>query len=62
MPKNLEITDKIDKAFEAVEPNVINYTFDKEPDDTLSFVWSEVYKKDEALPAHLANIALAAYL
>ena len=37
-------------------------TFDKDPDDPLRFVWSEVYKNDKALLAHLANLALGVYL
>jgi len=41
---------------------MLNHTFDQDPDDPLHFVWSEVYKKDDALLAHLANPALSVYL
>ena len=58
----LEIADKTDKAVEAAEPVMLHYTFDQDPDNPLSFVWSEVYKNDEALLARLDNPALAAYL
>ena len=58
----LEIADKTDKAVEAEEPDMLHHTFDQDPVDPLRFVWSEVYKNDEALLAHLANPALAAYL
>ena len=58
----LEIADKTDKAVEAAEPDMLHHTFDQDPDDPLRFVWSEVYKNDEALLAHLANPALSAYL
>ena len=45
----LEIADKIDKAVEADEPGMLYHTFDQDPDDPLRFVWSEVYKNDDAL-------------
>lgn len=32
------------------------------PEDALRFVWSEVYKNDNALLAHLANPAVGVYL
>ena len=51
----LEIADKTDKAVEADEPGMLHHTFDQDPDDPLRFVWSEVYKNDDALLAHLAN-------
>ena len=58
----LEIADKTDKAVEAEEPGMLHHTFDQDPDDPLRFVWSEVYKNDDALLAHLANPALSVYL
>tara|TARA_B100001989_G_scaffold9786_1_gene6362 strand:- start:9 stop:368 length:360 start_codon:yes stop_codon:yes gene_type:complete len=57
-----EIADKTDKAVEAEEPGMLHYTFDQDPDDPLCFVWSEVYKNDDALLAYLANQALSVYL
>ncbi len=39
-----------------------HHTFDQDPDDPLRFVWLEVYKKNDALLAHLSNPALAVYL
>ena len=41
---------------------MLHHTFDQDPDDPLRFVWSEVYKNDDALLAHLANLALGVYL
>ena len=58
----LEIANKTDKAVEANEPGMLHHTFDQDPNDPLSFVWSEVYKNDNALLAHLANPALGVYL
>jgi len=58
----LEIADKTDKAVEAGKPEMLHHTFDQDPDDPLRFVWSEVYKNDDALLAHLANPALGVYL
>ena len=57
-----EIADKTDKAVEAYESGMLSHTFDQDPDDPLRFVWSEVYKNDDALIAHLANPALCVYL
>ena len=58
----LEIADKTDKAVEADEPGMLHHTFDQDPDDPLRFVWSEVYKNDDALLAHLANPVVGFYL
>ena len=58
----LEIADKTDKAVEADEPGMLHHTFDQDPDDPLCFVWSEVYKNDDALLTHLANPAVGVYL
>ena len=58
----LEIADKTDKAVEADEPGMLHHTFDQDPDEPLRFVWSEVYKNDDALLAHLANPAVGVYL
>ena len=48
-----EIADKTDKAVEASEPGMLHHTFDQDPEDPLSFVWSEVFKNDDAFLAHL---------
>ena len=40
---------------------MLHHTFDQDPDDPLRFVWSEVYKNDDALLAHLANPASVSY-
>ena len=58
----LELADKTDKAVEAVEPGMLHHTFDQDPENPLIFVWSEVYKNDEAFIAHLANPAVGEYL
>ena len=58
----LEIADKTDKAVETDEPGMLHHTFDQDPDDTLRFVWSEVYNNDDALLAHISNPALGVYL
>jgi len=59
----LEIADKTDKAVQAEKPGMPHHAFDQDPDDSLRFVWSEVYKNDDAfLLAHLANPALGVYL
>jgi len=58
----LELADKTDKAVEADEPGMLHHTFDQDPEDPLCFVWSEVYKNDEAFLSHLANPPVGEYL
>ena len=41
---------------------MIHHTFDQDPENPLCFVWSEVYKDDEAFLAHLANPPVGEYL
>ena len=53
----LEIADKADIAVEADETGMLHHTFDQGPDNPLPFVWSEFYKNDDALLAHLADPA-----
>ena len=57
-----EIADKTDKAVEASEPGMLHHTFDQDPEDPLSFVWSEVFKNDDAFLAHLVNPPVGDYL
>ena len=52
----------VDEAVQASEPGMLHHTFDQDPDDPQSFVWSEVYKNDEAFAAHLFNQPVQAYL
>ena len=58
----LLLAAKTDTAVEASEPGMLHHTFDQDPDNPLCFVWSEVYKNDEAFIAHLANPAVGEYL
>ena len=58
----LDNADETDKAVEAEELGMLHHTFDQDPDDSLRFVWSEVYKNDDALLAHLANPVVGVYL
>tara|TARA_B100000424_G_scaffold242216_1_gene210896 strand:- start:99 stop:488 length:390 start_codon:yes stop_codon:yes gene_type:complete len=58
----LELADITDKAVEDIEPGMLHHTFDQDPEDPLSFVWSEAYKNDDAFLAHLANPAIGEYL
>ena len=57
-----EIADKTDKAVEESEPGMLHHTFDQDPEDPLSFVWSEVFKNDDAFLAHLINPPVGAFL
>ena len=58
----LLLAAKTDKAVEAAEEGMLHHTFDQDPENPLCFVWSEVYKNDEAFIDHLANPAVGEYL
>jgi len=53
---------KTDKAVEDSELGMLHHTFDQDPENPLCFVWSEVYKNDEAFLVHLANPPVGEYL
>ena len=58
----LLLAAKTDKAVEDSEPGMLHHTFDQDPDNPLCFVWSEVYKNDEAFLSHLGNPPVGEYL
>ena len=58
----LELADKTDKAVEASEQGMLHHTFDRDPENPFCFVWSEVFKNDDAFLAHLVNPSVGAYL
>ncbi len=45
----LAIAEEVDNAVQESEPGMLFHNFDKDPDDPLGFVWSEVYTDSEAL-------------
>ena len=51
----LEIASKVDAEDENSEPAMLFHNFDADPSDPLSFTWTEVYKNDDALIAHINN-------
>ena len=58
----LSLAAKTDRAVEDSEPGMLHHTFDQDPENPLCFVWSEVYKNDEAFLSHLANPPVGEYL
>ena len=58
----LLLAAKTDKAVEDSEPGMLHHTFDQDPENPLCFVWSEVFKNDDAFLAHLVNPPVGAYL
>ncbi len=58
----LLLAEQTDAAVQASEPGMLHHTFDQDPSDPLTFVWSEVYANDAAFAAHLANPAVGTYL
>ena len=58
----LELASITDKAVMDSEPGMLHHSFDKDPEHSSKFTWSEVYKSEEALLEHLSNPVLAVYL
>ena len=58
----LAIAEEVDNAVQESEPGMLFHNFDKDPDDPLGFVWSEVYTGSEALIAHINNPPVQAYV
>ena len=58
----LEIAAKVDAKVEKSEPGMLFHNFDADPSDPLSFTWTEVYKNDEALIAHINNPPVQRYV
>ena len=58
----LEIAAKVDAEVENSEPGMLFHNFDADPSDPLSFTWTEVYKNDEALIAHINNPPVQRYV
>ena len=49
-------------AIENSEPGMLFHNFDADPSDPLSFTWTEVYKNDDALIAHINNPPVQRYV
>lgn len=60
--KVIALSDAADKAVKASEPGMLLHTFDRDPNDALGFVWTEVYANSQALEFHLQNPDLIKYL
>ena len=58
----LAIAEEVDNAVQESEPGMLFHNFDKDPDDPLGFVWSEVYTDSKALIAHINNPPVQAYV
>ncbi len=58
----LAIAEEVDNAVQESEPGMLFHNFDKDPDDPLGFVWSEVYTGSDALIAHINNPPVQAYV
>lgn len=58
----LEIAAKVDEQVENSEPGMLFHNFDADPSDPLSFTWTEIYKNDDALIAHINNPPVQSYV
>ena len=56
------MSDTADKAVETGEPGMLPHTFDRNPNDELGFVWTEVFESSSALEFHFQSPALVKYL
>ena len=61
-PQVIALSDAADQAVKATEPGMLLHTFDRDPNDALGFVWTEVYANSQALEFHLQNPDLIKYL
>ena len=61
-PEVIALSGAADRAVQAGEPGMLLHTFDRDPDDPLGFVWTEVYADSAALEFHLQNPDLIKYL
>jgi len=60
--KSAEVVALSDAADKAGETGMLLHTFDRNPNDKLSFVWTEIFENSSALEFHLQNPALVKYL
>ena len=58
----VSLSDLSCSAVENSEPGMLFHNFDADPSDPLSFTWTEVYKNDDALIAHINNPPVQRYV
>ena len=58
----LEAAKKVDEAVERTEPGMLFHNFDADPNDPLSFTWTEVYRNSESFLFHTSNPPVLDYV
>ena len=58
----LEAARQVDEAVEKTEPDMLFHNFDADPNDPLSFTWTEVYRNSEAFLFHTSNPPVLEYV
>ena len=58
----LAIAKEADKAFETREDGMLFHNFDRDPDDSNKFVWTEIYRKSEDILSHADNPPVQEYV
>ena len=58
----MKIASTVDEAVEKTEPGMLFHHFDSDPANELKFVWTEIYKNDEALIFHINNPPVGEYV
>ena len=57
----LNIGAEADSAVQQTESGMLMHNFDADPDDPLQFTWTEIYRDDESLIAHINNPPVQEY-
>ena len=58
----MKIASTVDEAVEKTEPGMLFHHFDSDPANELKFLWTEIYKNDEALIFHINNPPVGEYV
>ena len=58
----LKIANEVDNAVEDTEPGMLFHNLDADPNDPLTFTWTEVYKDSASFVAHVQNPPVQEYV
>ena len=58
----LKIAEEVDNAVEKSESGMLFHNFDSDPSNELKFIWTEIYKNDDALIFHINNPPVGEYV
>ena len=58
----LKIANEVDNSVEDTEPGMLFHNFDADPNDPLTFTWTEIYKDSASFVAHVQNPPVQEYV